>query len=123
MLEEEVIHPNASPYSSLVLLIYKKDSSWCMCIKFWDLNKITIKDKFTIHIIDEILDELHCVKYFSKLDIRSRYHQIRLHDEDITKTTFIIHEGYYEFIVMPFLLTDAPSTFQSLMNHVFHPYL
>jgi hypothetical protein len=110
-------------FSASVLLIKKHDSSWRFCIDFRALNDHTIKDKYPIPIVDELLDEPQGARFFTKLDFCSRYHQVSMHVENVEKMVFRTHHKHFEFLVMLFRLTNVPTTFQSLMNNIMHHFL
>ena len=123
LLDVGFIHPSKAPYGALVLFQKKHNGSLWMCIDYQALNKVTVKNKYPIPLITDLFDQLGRARYFTKLDLRLGYYQVRIVERDEPKTTCVTRYDSFEFLVMPFRLTNAPTTFCMLMNKIFHPYL
>ncbi|GKB54390.1 putative nucleotidyltransferase, ribonuclease H [Tanacetum coccineum] len=123
LLEKGFIHPSSSPWGAPVLFVKKKDGSFRMCTDYRELNKLTVKNRYPLPRIDDLFDQMQGSSVYSKIDLRSGYHQLRIKEEDIPITTFRTRYGHFEFQVMPFGLTNAHDVFMDLMNQVCKPYL
>jgi hypothetical protein len=123
LLDLGIIRPNVSPWGANVIFIKRKEGSWRLCIDYRQLNKATIKNQYPLPRIDDLFDQMKDTTMFSKIDLRSGYHQLLIKEDEVPKTVFKTRFGHYEFIVLPFGLTNTPGVFMSLMNGVFREYL
>ena len=123
LLNKSFIRPSTSPWGALVLFIKKKDGSLRLCTDYIQLNRAIIRNQYPLPSVDELFDQLPGSRVYSKIDLRSGYHQLKVRENDVSKTAFRTRYGHYEFLVMPFGLTNAPTAFMDLMNRVFSPYL
>ena len=123
LLDKGFIKPSTSPWGAPVLFAKKKGKTLRLCIDYRQLNRVTIKNRYPLPRIDDLFDQLRGVRVYSKIDLRTGYHQLRVRDTDIPKTAFRTRYGHFEFRVMPFGLTNAPAAFMDLMHRMFQPYL
>ena len=122
-MSKRFIRSSISPWRAPVLFVKKKDGSLWLCIDYRKLTRVTIRNQYPFPRIDELFDQLQGSRVYSKIDLRSGYHQLRVQESDVPKIAFRTHYRHYEFLVMPFGLTNAPIPFMDLMNRVFRPYL
>jgi hypothetical protein len=123
LLKKDCIHPSVSPWGAQIIFLKNKDGMLRLCIDFRQLNKVTIKNKYPLPKIDDLFDQLKGARIFSKIDFKSSYHQVRINQEDVSKTTFRTRYGNYDFTIVPFGPSNAPIVFMCLMNGVFREYL
>jgi hypothetical protein len=123
LLEKGFIHPSSSPWGAPMIFVLKKDGTQRLCVDYRALNEVTVKNKYPLPRIDDLFDQLCGACVFSKIDLRSKYHQLKIWECDMPKTMFISRYGLYEYMVMSFGLTNAPAYFMYLMNKVFMEYL
>jgi hypothetical protein len=123
LLDKEYIRPSVSPCGAPVLFVKKKEGTLRLCIDYRQLNKMTIKNKNPLARINDLFNQVGGAKIFSKFDLQSGYHQVRIKEEDIKRTNFRTRYTHYEFVVIPFGLTNTPATFMFLMNNIFSQYL
>ena len=123
LVNKGFFRPSTSPWGAPILFVKKKDGSLRLCINYRDLNKVTIRNQYPLPRIDDLFNQLQGARVFSKIDLRSGYHQLKIRSEDVPKTAFRTRYGHYEFLVISFGLTNSPSTFMDLMNRIFQPYL
>ena len=123
LLDKGFIRPSTSPWGAPVLFVKKKDKTLRLCIDYRQLNRVTIKNRYPLPTIDDLFDQLRRARVYSKIDLRTGYHQLRVREADIPKTAFRMRYGHFEFTVMPFGLTNTPTAFMDIMHRVFHPYL
>ena len=123
LLDKGFIRPSTSPWGAPVLFVKKKDKTLRLCIDYRQLNRVTFKNRYPLPRIDDLFDQLRGARVYSKIDLRTGYHQLRVRDTDIPKTAFRTRYGHFEFTVMPFGLTNAPAAFMDLMHRIFQPYL
>jgi hypothetical protein len=123
LLDLGLVRPSVSPWGTLVIFVKKKDGSLRLCIDYRDLNCAIVKNRYPVPRIDDLFDQMKGAAVFSKIDLRSGYHQLRIKEGDIPKNSFLTRFGHYKFVAVPFGLTNAPAVFMSLMNDVFRKYL